>query len=55
MPKNLLIQFAKDIRVGKSSAIDSYSIINGKQIGEDCLTQILNMPDNANINLINVG
>ena len=53
MPKNLLIQFAKDIRVGKSSAIDSYSIINGKQIGEDCLAQILNIPDNVNIDLIN--
>ncbi|MBU3912893.1 MAG: hypothetical protein KKB21_05240 [Nanoarchaeota archaeon] len=54
MPKNLLIQFAKDIKVGKSSAMDSYSLVNGKQIGQDCLAKILNVPDNVNINLINV-
>ena len=54
MPKNLLVQFAKDIKSGKSSAMDSYSLIKGKQIGQDCLAQILNVPDNVNINLINV-
>ncbi len=44
MPKNLLIQFAKDIRAGKSLALDSYSLINGKQIGEDCFLQIFPFP-----------
>lgn len=48
MPKNLLVQFAKDIRVGKSSALDSYSLINGKQIGEDCVSEILDIPDDVN-------
>ena len=38
MPENLLIQFAKDIKKGKSSAIDSHSLINGKKIGEGCLS-----------------
>jgi hypothetical protein len=51
MPKNLLVQFAKDIKSGKSSAIDSYSLINGKQIGEDCISEILNIPSNINVNL----
>lgn len=54
MPKNLLIRFAKDIKSGKSSAMDSYSLINGKQIGQNCLANILNVPDNVNINLINL-
>lgn len=54
MPRNLLVQFAKDIKSGKSSAMDSYSLIKGKQIGQDCLAQILDVQDNVNINLINV-
>ena len=52
MSKNLLVQFAKDIKSGKSRAIDSYSIVNGKQIGEDCISEILNIPDNVNINIL---
>ena len=54
LPKNLLVQFAKDIKFGKSSAMDSYSLINGKQIGQSCIAQILNIPDNVNINLTDV-
>lgn len=54
MSKKLLVQFAKDIKSGKSSAMDSYSLIKGKQIGQSCIAQILNIPGNVNINLINV-
>jgi len=53
IPKNILIQFAKDIKANKSSAIDSYSLINGKQIGENCVSQILNIPNNVDVNIIN--
>ena len=52
MPKNLLVQFARDIKAGKSRAIDSYSLVNSKQIGENFISQILGIPDNVNINMI---
>tara|TARA_Y100000034_G_scaffold14960_1_gene15733 strand:- start:162 stop:803 length:642 start_codon:yes stop_codon:yes gene_type:complete len=55
MPKNLLIQFAKDIKAGKSRAIDSYSITNGKELGEDCIEEILNVPENVDININSAG
>jgi hypothetical protein len=51
MPNNLLVQFAKDIQSGKSSAIDSYSLINGKQIGESCVSEILNIPKDVKVTL----
>ncbi|MDP2947097.1 MAG: hypothetical protein Q8N88_03195 [Nanoarchaeota archaeon] len=54
MPENLLAQFAKDVKSGKSRAMDSYSVINGKELGEDCVEEILNMPKNVNVNLINL-
>jgi len=50
--KNLLIQLAKDINKGKSSAIDSYYLVNGKEIGEGCISEILNIPENVNVNII---
>jgi len=51
MPKNLLIQFAKDIQKGKSSAIDSYSLISGKEIGEGCISETLNLPEGSKVTI----
>ncbi len=50
--KKLLIQFAKDIKKGKSSAIDSYSLVNGKEIGENCISEILDIPKDVNVNIV---
>ena len=44
MPSKLLTSVAKDIKYGNSSAIHTYEIINGKKIGEDCLSEILSLP-----------
>ncbi len=54
MDTPLLKKFAQDINAGRASAFDSYSLINGKNIGENCLVEILGMPENTNLNLINV-
>jgi hypothetical protein len=52
LPDNLLVPFAKDVKAGKSSAFDSYSLINGKQIGENCVSEILEIPENVDVNII---
>lgn len=44
MPKRLLVQFAKDVRDGKSGAIDSYDLVDGRNLGGQCISEILNIP-----------
>ena len=49
MPRELLVQFAKDVRGGKSSAIDSYNLVAGGNLGGQCISEILNIPSKTKI------
>ena len=51
IPNDLLVPIARDIKKGKSTSFDTYSLINGKEIGEACISKMLNIPENVNIDI----